>query len=281
MRVYSRAVTSAYPVDVRVRKTDNPWMPASPATAARVLVLLREGQSDDLNSLRSNLGAGATPYLNAILDELQRAGLVAKEPPECADWQNVKIRATAQLELIQHALGISLRQITAASDDTVFVTPFFGQPPESDQPSDVFVLMPFSEHLRPVYQDHIANVAKELGVSVKRADDVFGTGHVMADVWSGIWGARAIIADCTGRNPNVFYEIGVAHTVGRPVILITQEREDVPFDLRAIRYLQYEFTPRGMVDFERRLRETLRAVLSPVSLNLYDTYLTRSTRAVS
>jgi hypothetical protein len=113
-----------------------------------------------------------------------------------------------------------------------------------------------------VYQDHIAKVASELGLTVKRGDDFFTAHHVMADVWRGIWAARAIVADCTGRNPNVFYEIGVAHTVGKPVILITQKRKDVPFDLQAIRYLEYELTPRGMASFERRLAATLRSVLA-------------------
>jgi hypothetical protein len=61
-----------------------------------------------------------------------------------------------------------------------------------------------------------------IAITVKRVDDFFTAHHVMADVWRGIWGARAILADCTGRNPNVFYEIGVAHTIGRPVVLITQ-----------------------------------------------------------
>jgi hypothetical protein len=121
--------------------------------------------------------------------------------------------------------------------------------------------MPFSEVLRPLYENHIGKVAKSLGVVVGRADDFFTTHHVMADVWQGIWGARAIIADCTDRNPNVFYEIGIAHTIGRPLILITQKREDVPFDLQAIRYIQYEF-PGGMTEFEQRLEATIRGLLS-------------------
>jgi hypothetical protein len=51
--------------------------------------------------------------------------------------------------------------------------------------------------------------------------------------------SRVVICDCTGRNPNVFYEIGIAHTLGREVILITQNPEDIPFDLRHLRYVRY------------------------------------------
>ena len=83
----------------------------------------------------------------------------------------------------------------------------------------------------------------------------------MSDVWEAMNSARVIVADCTGRNPNVFYEIGVAHTLGRTVILITQNDSDVPFDLQAIRYIQYEYTPRGMTLFEKALAQTLKAEL--------------------
>ena len=62
--------------------------------------------------------------------------------------------------------------------------------------------------------------------------------------------SRAVIADCTTRNPNVFYEIGMAQTVGKPVLLITQDESDVPFDLRHLRYIKYAYTPPGMAAFE-------------------------------
>jgi hypothetical protein len=100
-------------------------------------------------------------------------------------------------------------------------------------------------------------VVAAIGLTVKRADDFFTAHSIMADVWNAICGSRAIIADCTGRNPNVFYEIGVAHTIGKPVILTTQSRDDVPFDLRHLRYIEYEYTPPGMRQYEAALTETL------------------------
>ena len=48
-----------------------------------------------------------------------------------------------------------------------------------------------------------------------------------------------VVCDCSDRNPNVFYEIGIAHTLGKEVVLITQSKDDIPFDLRHIRYVQY------------------------------------------
>jgi hypothetical protein len=112
-----------------------------------------------------------------------------------------------------------------------------------------------------VYRDHITKVASDLGLVAKRGDDFFSSHHVMSDIWRAIWFSQVIVADCTARNPNVFYEIGVAHTIGKPVILITQNDDDVPFDLRAISYIKYEFKPRGMEVFEARLRSTIQTVL--------------------
>jgi len=67
-----------------------------------------------------------------------------------------------------------------------------------------------------------------------------------------------IVADCTGKNPNVFYELGIAHTLGKPVIIITQSARRYPFDIKHIRYIQYEYTPGGLKSFEKKLAEFLR-----------------------
>jgi hypothetical protein len=96
-----------------------------------------------------------------------------------------------------------------------------------------------------------------MGLSIKRGDDFFGAEAVMGDIWSAILHAKVVVAECTGRNPNVFYEIGLAHAVGTPVILVTQKAQDVPSDLRAIRYIKYQYTPRGMQAFEKALAATI------------------------
>lgn len=143
------------------------------------------------------------------------------------------------------------------SRDSMVVTPYFGVAEEVKQPTDIFVVMPFRPELQPVYEDHIASVSRALGLTVSRGD-VFFTAHaVMNDIWSAIVSSKIIIADCTGKNPNVFYEIGIAHTVGRPIILVTQNSEDVPFDIKHLRYIHYTLTPRGMKEFEKALRATL------------------------
>jgi hypothetical protein len=79
----------------------------------------------------------------------------------------------------------------------------------------------------------------------------------MQDVVSLIDRSHLVIADCTGRNPNVFYEIGIAHTLGREVILITQNDADIPFDLRHLRYVPYLNNGEGLAALADRLRPRL------------------------
>jgi len=123
-----------------------------------------------------------------------------------------------------------------------------------------FVLMPFREELRPVYDDHIVRVCEALGMTVTRADQIYSTRPIIDDILEAVASAKVIIADLTQRNPNVFYEVGVCHTLGKTVVLITQE-DVVPFDLRHIRHIKYDFTPRGMKVFEESLKLTLQTVL--------------------
>lgn len=80
---------------------------------------------------------------------------------------------------------------------------------------------------------------------------------VVQDIWTAIVSARLIVVDCTDRNPNVFYEIGLAHTIGKPTILLTQRAEDIPFDLRHLRCIDYQLTPRGMKEFETKFKQTV------------------------
>jgi len=198
---------------------------------------------------------------------LQEAGLVELSPtadrkfPDPFGIDNVQVTLNPNWHLIQRSLGFSLKKLAEKRDDTIEVNPYFGPPAAMSSALDVFVVMPFDPKLRPIYEDHILRVARSLNLVAMRVDDFFTTNHVVSDVWRAIYFARVVIADCTERNPNVFYEIGVAHTIGRPVILITQNTNDVPFDLRHIRFIQYEYTPRGMADFELRMGSTLKTEL--------------------
>lgn len=237
----------------------------------KVLLLIRNRVVNDWKALCEEFGLEVDQYhtehmiLRDYLDNLQSAGLVYFEGGGDKYRQEGipgKIEVSPVWEKIQTALGISLAQIADFEpSEEMIVRPYFGLPAAPTTKSDVFVLMPFAEDLTPVYTDHISKVVKDLELAVARADDFFTADSIMADIWNAICDTRVVIADCTGRNPNVFYEVGLAHTVGKRVVLITQNKDDIPFDIRHLRFIDYEYTPRGMKDFEKRLAETLKIEL--------------------
>lgn len=236
-----------------------------------ILWLLRERRAHDWKSLSREFGldpefpgTASGIFLN-YLYSLRDAGLIVMA--DQADSRSYEIpsgpiKLSENWIKIQTALGLSLTELTKLGDSAIIVTSYFGKPKGLPKATDLFVLMPFDPQLRPVYEDHITQCAHELNLSIARGDDLFTAHSVTQDIWNAISGARAVIADCTGRNPNVFYEIGLAHAIGKPVILITQKTDDVPFDIRHLRYIQYDYTPRGMRIFEKVLTDTLRAELS-------------------
>ena len=104
-----------------------------------------------------------------------------------------------------------------------------------------FVLMPFAiplgNHYTLIYEPAIIKA----GLKAVRADaEIFATGKIMDQVWMGINSAKVLVAELTNRNPNVFYELGIAHALKKPVVLISSNEEDVPFDVRHIRVIYYD-----------------------------------------
>lgn len=123
-----------------------------------------------------------------------------------------------------------------------------------------FVLMPFREELKEIYEDSIKIAFGQIGMICERADDIFHNSAIMEVIWTKICSAEIIVADLTGKNPNVFYEVGIAHTLGKEVVLITQNEEDVPFDLRHLKYIKYSTTKRGQNQFIEGLKMTVQAI---------------------
>ncbi|MEA5006813.1 MAG: hypothetical protein VB022_10425 [Rikenellaceae bacterium] len=109
----------------------------------------------------------------------------------------------------------------------------------------VFVLMPFGEPWSDRIWEAIQRIIKGQGLRAERADNRHGP-VVTEDIWRGIIEARIILADVTGWNPNVFYELGISHTVGQDVILITQPSGRLPFDTQGYRHIIYSDNPAGI-----------------------------------
>jgi hypothetical protein len=102
-----------------------------------------------------------------------------------------------------------------------------------------FVLMPFGEPFDDIYRQFIYPTIIQAGLEALRADEVYAPGSIMEQIRSAIQQSRIIVADLTGRNPNVLYELGIAQTLGKPTVLLTQDMADVPFDVRHLRVIVY------------------------------------------
>jgi hypothetical protein len=112
-------------------------------------------------------------------------------------------------------------------------------------------MMPFAG-FNPVW-DAIQRVAASQGMVHGRADNVWENHEIIQDIVSLIDRSAIVVCDCTGRNANVFYEIGIAHTLGKEVILITQNAADIPFDLAHLRHIRYLSNSEGLQGLERDL----------------------------
>ena len=113
--------------------------------------------------------------------------------------------------------------------------------PQSTSIKNCFVVMPFRQDLDEVYQLAIKPAIIDSGLVPWRADEMIEKGSpIVSQSLNAIESTDLILADLTGHNPNVFFELGVAKALGKPVVLISQDIEDVPFDLLHLRILKYQ-----------------------------------------
>lgn len=102
-----------------------------------------------------------------------------------------------------------------------------------------FVLIPFSPAFRDVYELGIKNIIEALGMRCEKVDEIEFSDSILAQIYKGIQRADIVVADMTGRNPNVFYEVGYAHALHKEVVLLTQTASDIPFDLSGHNHIVY------------------------------------------
>jgi hypothetical protein len=237
---------------------------------AKILLSLRSGNNTwdmlcrDLGLDPKSLEAKSDRVTLADhLIELRTLGLIEFQGSNDLEIQG-EIKISKNWFNLQNALGkpnLSDLADISTSADGVVVKPIFDRPKKPLDPIDMFVLMPFTAELNPVYDKHLKKLDKKLGITVKRADDIFSPKPFMNKIWGSIFAAKIIVADCTTRNANVFYELGLAHVIGKPVILIAQNDDDVPSDIHHLDYIKYKYTPEGIVDLEKRLNAILKKEL--------------------
>jgi hypothetical protein len=127
-----------------------------------------------------------------------------------------------------------------------------------------FVISPFKEPFDTYFSEIFKPAVEECGLYAIRGDSLYRPTTIVDELWQGIQRAKLLIAELTERNANVFYELGLAHAVSKPVILISNSMEDVPFDLRSIRVLVYN---KDHPDWGSRLRLNLTKAIKEVLEN--------------
>lgn len=123
------------------------------------------------------------------------------------------------------------------------------------------MILPFNDKTADkLFQLCTKHICEEVGLEIFRADEIFTTNPVLDDIVAALNEAAIVIADISGRNPNVLYELGMAHMLKRKqTIIITYDGyESIPFDISHIRIIQYKNTIDGKVAYEDQLRRTLK-----------------------
>ena len=164
---------------------------------------------------------------------------------------------TSFLEILENPIDTPLRLMNREyGGDGIIIDPIFKARNVRVDQKTAFVIMPFGMEWSDGVWKCIHGIAKSEGYECTRGDTIYGH-NVVEDIWEGILAASVVIADTTGRNANVFYEIGMAHTLGKRVILLAQDADDIPFDLKVLRHLIYKDTAAGIAHLQQELPKYL------------------------
>lgn len=201
------------------------------------------------------------PITKLIEDEMgrQSAAWPHRLPQLLWETRRSEKRWVDNLTLMCRGFTTEWEERNMKMNGEMFARPFWGLPSPIDGGEEVtcFAIMPFAEPFQQLYKDHIHPILEELAVRTRKADDLSTPSRITQDVWDLLNAASFLIADTTGQNPNVMYEIGLAHAVGKPVILLSQSIRDCPFDLKDIRHILYDLSEEGRTRLRRDLAEAV------------------------
>jgi len=132
-----------------------------------------------------------------------------------------------------------------------------------------YVIMSFQEQYASTYTEAIRPaiqmVARSRGEQWEclRSDDIRVPGSITKEIVRSLYSADVVIADLTGHNPNVFYELGIVHSAGRPTVMITQDLEKLPFDINTYRVHSYTASSNGLRALSEHLASTILDAVTP------------------
>jgi len=132
-----------------------------------------------------------------------------------------------------------------------------------------FVLIPHTKEYDELFYQYIKPAMEVHGLNVLKADNIFKPGNILSQVWAQIRTAELIVADVSGQNSNVIFELGLCYGIQRCPILLTRNPEELPFNIRNLRYITYENTAAGAFKLKADLDTSVGEFLSAVRTDLY------------
>lgn len=148
----------------------------------------------------------------------------------------------------------------------MYINPIFRDRDFKIDYDKVFIAMPFKyDEYNLIYNSYIKPILTKMNFEPVRVDEKTTSGDVMECVWKEINESAFVIADVSTANANVLYEIGIAHTLGKEVIILTDCTEEVPFDIRKNRYLNYKTDSEGSIQVMKR---TLENVIADIAIKI-------------
>lgn len=124
-----------------------------------------------------------------------------------------------------------------------------------------FVIMPFKSPFNEFYEKIIKKVCSDLNIEVKRGDEIISTNVAMQDIIQDINYSNFIIAEVSEANPNVYYELGYAHALNKPVILLAKKNTKIPFDISHYRVIYYDDNIIFRDELENKLKSYLKSII--------------------
>lgn len=249
----------------------------------------------DLDLDYSHDGSTRRVWVREVLDELNKRqsseNMPSREIVKVIEYLlhpdhflfDEKVDRDKALDAVNTALKTSSLTISVQANGTVrvipmngeFVSTSFEEPPTErvitfkpsvfQVPSKklneklISVMMPFNKNFDGTYEA-INRVAEYMSLECLRADDIWNNSTFIQDIFDLIFFANVIVVDFTGKNPNVMYETGIAHTLGKTVIPITQSLDDIPSDLGHHRALKYLPNEQGLKDLSNELYKRLKVI---------------------
>lgn len=181
-------------------------------------------------------------------------------PPD-AGYELIEVEVSPSLSSPPDESIIYSQSISSALQRATYRSAW-GEPSHSEEyVCDVFMIMPFERSLDAVYTQVVKPTVESLNLSIKRGDDPFTSKDIMYDVWSMLNACKVVIADCTRRNANVFFELGMAHTLGKPVIMLTQNLKELPYDVIGKRAIEYDIAFNHIEQLKENLKKVLISIL--------------------